>query len=175
MDHTAQLKKNQNFLGSVGYRAILSKYETSFAFAAQHHLFRKENIPCDTIRKVIFLGSITGPPRIENSDIPFFVPNISVDFVSAFNNSHYPVIYGLRKEEYYINIFFSILRRTRSPFLGIENFLLVSETAMNLCILQFLPRRFWFIKNQNKKKPYRVERLFLWHPQFLEYQKYLIL
>ena len=80
------------------------------------------------------------------------------------NNSHYPVIYALRKEEYHINMFFSILKRTRSPFLGIENFLLVSETAMNLCILLFLSRRFWFIKNQNKKKPYTEERLFLVTP-----------
>ena len=142
MDHTAQLKKNQNFLGSVSYRAILSKYKTSFAFVAQHHLFRKENIPCDTIRKVIFLGSITGAPRVENSDIPFFVPNISVDFVSAFKQFSLPVTYALRKEEYHINMFLSILKRTRSLFLGVENFLLVSETAMNLCILQFLPRRF---------------------------------
>ena len=134
MDHTAQLKKNQNFLGSVGYRAILSKYETSFAFVAQHHLFRKENIPCDTIRKVIFLGSITGSPRVENSDIPFLVPNISVDFVSAFKQFSLPVTYALRKEEYHINMFLSILKRTRSLFLGVENFLLVSETAMNLCI-----------------------------------------
>ena len=53
-DHTAQLKKSQNFLGSVGYRAIIAKHVTSFAFLAQHYLFCKENIPCDPLRKVIF-------------------------------------------------------------------------------------------------------------------------
>ena len=49
-DHTAQLKKSQNFLGSVGYRAI----RTSFAFLSHHHLFCKGSIPSDPSWKVIF-------------------------------------------------------------------------------------------------------------------------
>ena len=51
---TAQLKKSQNFLGSVGYRTILAKHLTSFVFAAQHHLFHKQNIPCDAIMESSF-------------------------------------------------------------------------------------------------------------------------
>ena len=51
-DHTAQLKKSQNFLGSVVYRAIIDKHVTSFV--AQHHLFCKESISCDPSWKVMF-------------------------------------------------------------------------------------------------------------------------
>ena len=52
--HTAQLKKSQNFLGSVGYRTILAKHLTSFVLVAQHHLFRKQNIPYDAIMESNF-------------------------------------------------------------------------------------------------------------------------
>ena len=60
--------------------------------------------------KQFFLGRTTGSPRLEDSDMTFFVPNIS--FVT-------------------------------------ENDLPVAKVAMNLCILQFLPSRFWF-RDQNK-------------------------
>ena len=70
--------------------------------------------------RVVFLGSVTGSPRVEDSDMPFFVPNISVEFVSAFKQ------FSLRKEQYHINRFLSIPKRTKSPFLETENYLLFS-------------------------------------------------
>ena len=88
---TAQLKKSQNFLGSVGYRTILAKHLTSFVFAAQHHLFHKQNIPCDAIMESSFPWQHYWiPPCVEDSDMPFFVPNISVEFVSAFKQFSLP-------------------------------------------------------------------------------------
>ena len=60
-------------------------------------------------QKVIFLGSITGSPHEEDFDMPFIVPNIFIQFVSAFEHnhdfskigegkSHCLVMYVLRKE-----------------------------------------------------------------------------
>ena len=84
------VKNIQNFLGLVDFRASLAKHVKSFAFVAQHHRFLKESIPCDPSWKVIFLGSITESHRVEDSNMPFFVLNISVEFVCSFKQISLP-------------------------------------------------------------------------------------
>ena len=84
-DHTAQLKKSQNFLGSVGYRAIIAKHVISFAFVAKHHLFRKESIPCDLSWRAIFFRRTTGSPFKEDSDMPFLFLIFLLNLFASLN------------------------------------------------------------------------------------------
>ena len=56
--------------------------------------------------------------------------------------SHCLFTYVLQREKCNKNRILFILKKTRSPFLETENYLPVSETVMDLCILQLLPRRF---------------------------------
>ena len=63
--------------------------------------------------------------------------------------SHCLVTYVLRKEQCHNNRFTSIFKRTRSLFLGTENYLFICKTAMDLRNLKFLPCAFWF-KYQNE-------------------------
>ena len=84
-DHTAPLKKSQNFLGSVGYRAIIAKHVISFEFVAQHHLFCKERIPCDLSWRVIFFGRTTGSPCLEDSDMPFLFLIFLLNLFASLN------------------------------------------------------------------------------------------
>lgn len=73
----------------------------------------------------------------------FSVPNIFIEFVSAFKQSdklceigegksHCLFTSVLRKENFNKNRILFILKRTRLPFLEAENYLLGSETVMYL-------------------------------------------
>ena len=104
---------------------ILAKHLTSFVFAAQDHLFHKQNIPCDAIMESSFPWQHHWiPPAWKILTCFFSFLIFLLNLCLPLNNSHCPITYALRKEQYHINRFLSIHKRTKSPFLETENYLL---------------------------------------------------
>ena len=174
------------FLSGCDNRTILAKHVTSFAPVAQHHLFGEKDIPLDIAMERNFPWQYRWiSSRGEDSNMSFPVSDGSIKFVSTFEYRHYLSKVGegkshrlvaneLRKEDGHKDRFSPISERTNS-FPKIKTDFWIAKTALDLCTLKFLLRRFWS-KDQNKLwRRNFVQSTYLWLPKIPEYGKYPIL
>ena len=144
----------------------------SFAPVAQHLLFSKKNIPLDPTMEKNFPWYRWISSRGEDLDMPFSILNFPVKFVSLFEHGHYLSKIGegepyylvtneFRKKNGHKDRFSPISERTNS-FTEIKTDFWITKTALDLCTLKFLLRRFW---SKGQKKLWNrnfVQSTYLW-------------